>query len=104
MPEIGTSSSMSEVPSLLRLRRRSSDRRDPAVFRFRDTTHHPIGSDDIGDLLKKTKDLVNEFQIEPHKAADEFFKLALDCGVHLMWAQYIEEHIGKMKLRKHSRR
>ncbi len=72
------------------------------IERFSDFAkrNQPIGSDDAGDLLKLAKDLSNEFQIEPHEAADEFLKLALDCGVHLMWAQYVEEHVGKMKLRK----
>ncbi|WP_316202870.1 MULTISPECIES: hypothetical protein [unclassified Bradyrhizobium] len=60
----------------------------------------PIGSDDAGDLLALAKDLTNEFQIEPYEASEEFFKLALDCGVHRIWAQYLEQHIGKMKLRK----
>ncbi len=73
------------------------------VRRFSDFVqrYQPIGSDDVGDLLKLTKDLANEFRIQPHKASEEFFKLALDCGVHLMWAQYLDEHVGKMKLRKH---
>ena len=62
--------------------------------------YEPIGSDDVGDLLKLSKELVNKFSIEPHEAAEEIFKLALDCGVPLMWAQHLEEYVAKMKLRK----
>jgi hypothetical protein len=73
-----------------------------AIKRFSDfcDRNQPVGGSDAGDLLKMAKDLTNEYRIEPHEAADKFFQLALDCGVHVMWASYIEEHIGKMKLRK----
>jgi hypothetical protein len=62
--------------------------------------HEPIGSDDVSDLLRLSKELANKFSIEPHEASEEFFKLALDCGVHLMWAKHLREWIRKMKLRK----
>jgi hypothetical protein len=73
-----------------------------AIKRFSEfvIANRPVGGSDAGDLLKLAKDLANEYRIEPHEAADKFFQLALDCGVHVMWAQYIEEHVGKMRLRK----
>jgi hypothetical protein len=79
-----------------------ADLPNAAIKRFAEFVkrNEPVGGSDVGDLLKLTKDLANENRIEPHEAADKFFQLALDCGVHLMWALYIEEHVGKMKLRK----
>lgn len=62
--------------------------------------YEPIGSDDASDLLRLAKELANKYSIEPSEASEEFFKLALDCGVALMWAKYLKEWVGKMKLRK----
>lgn len=60
----------------------------------------PITSDFVQDLWKFAKELANKFRLEPHDAAEEFFKLCLDCGVPLMHAQHIREVVRKMRLRK----
>lgn len=62
--------------------------------------HEPISSDDVQDLWELAKSLSNQYRLEPHDNAEEFFKLCLDCGVHLMHAAHVRDVVAKMKLRK----
>ncbi|MBP2434094.1 hypothetical protein [Bradyrhizobium elkanii] len=64
-------------------------------FSFFVSQNQPVSRRNVRDVANFADDLASKFRIDFYEAADEFFKLALDCGVHLDWAQYIHDHVSK---------
>lgn len=59
---------------------------------------HLSGSDII-DLTPYCRSCVRQNRLEPHRAADEFFKLAVECGAMPGFAENLLKSIRAVKLR-----
>lgn len=59
---------------------------------------HLTGSD-VLDLIPTAKAVVRSWQLEPHSAAEEFYKLALECGAMPSSANALRKSIRAMRLR-----
>lgn len=55
-------------------------------------------SDDADDLKKECKALIRDFGLDPYEVADEFMKLALECGAAAGHAVSIREAVRKLRL------
>lgn len=53
---------------------------------------------DISDLIPKARAVVRSSQLEPHDAADEFHKLALECGAAPFSAESIRSAVRSVKV------
>lgn len=71
-----------------------------AAFSERVKSLSPISSGDQEELWELAREQLNARRLEPSIVADEYFKLCLDCGVHVMHAKHIREVIKQMRLRK----
>jgi hypothetical protein len=63
--------------------------------RVRDIGH--VSGSDALDLAKDARSEVRRYGLTPHSASDEYYKLALDCGIAQMWANSIRENIRRMR-------
>ena len=66
---------------------------------FRDTVrnHREITSKNITWLAKSTRNIARVYGLEAHEAGDEFYKLALDCGLKHQYAEDIRTAVRKMR-------
>jgi hypothetical protein len=58
---------------------------------------------DVLDLIPTAKAAVRSLQLEPHSAAEEFYKLALECGAMPSSADALRKAIRAMRLGHSSR-
>jgi len=58
-----------------------------------------LGGSDIIDLTPYCRSCVRQNRLEPHRAADEFFKLAVECGAMPGFAENLLKSIRAVKLR-----
>jgi hypothetical protein len=72
---------------------------DGAMEEFRRDVdaHGPITSGDLMPLADCAKRLTRAYQLEPHDAAEEFLKLALDCGLSPFFAEIIREKVKRIR-------
>ncbi|MBI2799309.1 MAG: hypothetical protein HYX63_03315 [Gammaproteobacteria bacterium] len=71
----------------------------PLISRFAETVSdigHVSGSDAL-DLAKEARVEVRRYGMEPRHASEEYYKLALDCGIAQMWANTIRENLRRMR-------
>lgn len=57
---------------------------------------HVSGSDAL-DLAKDARQEIRRYGLDPRDASEEYYKLALDCGIAHMWAKTIRENLRKMR-------
>lgn len=69
-----------------------------AKFKSEASSGHLSGSDVIG-LIPYARSCVRENKLEPLQAADEFFKLAVECGAMPGFAESLRKAIRAIKLR-----
>lgn len=60
----------------------------------------PISGGDTGEICDVARELFSRHRFDAEQFSDELFKLCLDCGVPLMWADHIRGVVRKMRLRK----
>lgn len=53
----------------------------------------PVTSGDIAPLSKTARALVRTHGLTGQQCAEEVYKLALECGIHVMWAQSIRSSV-----------
>lgn len=53
---------------------------------------------DINDLTPFARSCVRTYGLEPHRAADEFFKLAIECGAMPWAAESVRSSVRAVKL------
>lgn len=56
-----------------------------------------VTSSDVVPLGKKAKALTRRYGLKPHEARDEFFKLALDCGLAPHTAVFIRDAVRTVR-------
>jgi len=56
-----------------------------------------VSGSDVEDLRKEARNLTRRFNLEPRDAAEEFFKLALECGMGVDYARSIRDTVRTMK-------
>ena len=56
-----------------------------------------VGPSDALELGKLARDLTRQFGLQPHEASDEFFKLALDCGIYHGHAERIANSVRNIR-------
>lgn len=61
---------------------------------------HGVTSSDVQPLAKHARSLARGLSLEPYQAAEEFYKLALESGIHLMWAPFIRDAVKKLPRRR----
>lgn len=52
---------------------------------------------DINDLTPFARSCVREHRLDPHNAADEFFKLAVECGARPAYADNVRKSVRAIK-------
>ena len=52
-----------------------------------------VTSGDIASLSKTARALVRTHGLTGQQCGEEFYKLALECGIHMMWAQSIRSSV-----------
>jgi len=57
----------------------------------------PVTSGDIAVLRKCARQLTRLHGLAPHKAAEEFFKLALDCGLSADYSTHIRDSVRSVR-------
>lgn len=57
-----------------------------------------LDGEDISDLIPDAKALVRQRRLDPHDAAEEFFKLALECGTSPSSAATLHQSIRAVRL------
>ncbi|MFO1111701.1 MAG: hypothetical protein U1E61_21230 [Bradyrhizobium sp.] len=70
-----------------------------AVTEFRQTATEfgHVGPSDSIELANLARRQVRTYGLLPHEVAEEYFKLALDCGIWVGHALHVEERIRKMR-------
>lgn len=70
-----------------------------AIRRFRDeiTAVGRVSGDDVLDIAKFARDETRRLALAPHDACEEYFKLALDCGVWVSWAFMIRDKVKTIR-------
>jgi hypothetical protein len=70
-----------------------------AVTEFRDVAmiYGHVGPSDSIELANLARRQVRTHGLLPHEVAEEYFKLALDCGIWVSHALHVEERIRKMR-------
>lgn len=58
-----------------------------------------LSGGDINDLTPFARSCVRTNGLDPHTAADEFFKLAIECGASPSYAETIRKSVRTIKLR-----
>jgi hypothetical protein len=54
----------------------------------------PGDSVELADIARRQ---VRAFGLLPHEAAEEYFKLALDCGMWVTYALHVEERVKRLR-------
>ncbi|HBN9879500.1 TPA: hypothetical protein L3958_005479 [Pseudomonas aeruginosa] len=67
-------------------------------FKDESASGHLSGSD-LNDLTPYARSCVRQNLLEPHRAAEEFFKLAVECGALPGLAENLRKSVGAIKLR-----
>lgn len=69
------------------------------MTRFEDEVsgYGPITSGDIMPMCKYARQLTREYGLEPHDAAEEFFKLCLEIDVDLSTAYSVEKSVKSVR-------
>lgn len=67
------------------------------AFRAEVESCGPVTSGDVVPLTKCARRLTREHRLEAHDAADEFYKLALECGLGLSYASAVREYVRKTR-------
>lgn len=78
-----------------------ADLPQPVINDFRSEAERlaPVGPSDAVNLSELAKTLVRKHKLQPQKSWEEFYKLALDCGVYQSHAYSIGETVKKMRVR-----
>ncbi|RYG97028.1 MAG: hypothetical protein EON58_10720 [Alphaproteobacteria bacterium] len=53
---------------------------------------------DVNDLTPHARAFVREYRLDPHRAAEEFFKLAVECGAMPGFAENVLKSVRAVKL------
>lgn len=71
----------------------------PATEKFRATVKRcgQVSSSDIVPLGKAARAIARAHRLQAHDASDEFYKLALDCGIWHSYAEHIRDAVRKMR-------
>lgn len=71
----------------------------PLVDRFSDKVEDlgRVSGSDALDLAKDARNEIRKYGLAPFEACEEYYKLALDCGIAEMWANTIRENLKKMR-------
>lgn len=56
-----------------------------------------ITGSEVNDVSKAARQIARTHRLEPHAAAEEFFKLALEHGAHPMWAKMVYESVRTVR-------
>lgn len=59
-----------------------------------------LSSSDIEDLKEQAKSCIKELRLDPHWAADEFHKLALECAASVSSAATLRQHLRSVRILK----
>ncbi len=72
---------------------------DALTTEFREAVRRcgQVSSSDAIDLANLARRQVRAFGLAPHDVAEEYFKLALDCGVWVSYALHIEDRVRKLR-------
>lgn len=71
-----------------------------AIEKFkREASGGRFSGSDVIDLTPYARSCVRQNHLEPHHAADEFFKLAVECGAMPGFAENLRKSIRAIKLR-----
>lgn len=71
-----------------------------AVSKFKsETSDGHLSGSDVVDLTAYARSYVRQNNLEPYYAADEFFKLAVECGSMPGFAENLRKSIRSVKLR-----
>lgn len=72
----------------------------PAIEKFKSesASGHLSGSD-VNELTPYARSCVRQNFLEPHRAAEEFFKLAVECGAMPAFAENLRKSVRAVKLR-----
>jgi hypothetical protein len=72
---------------------------DTVIEGFIDQVGEPdwVSSGDIAPMRKCARKLVREHGIEKHRASDEFFKLCLEMGLDLSYAEAVRDDVKGMR-------
>ncbi len=71
-----------------------------AEFRKRVRACGHVTSGDVRPLSQCARDLTRAHQLVPYEAAEEFYKLALDCGLDRMYAPFIRDAVKQVRLKR----
>ena len=74
---------------------------DDVIARFEQEVGEPdyFTSGDLEGVRKCTRHLVRQYQLDPHDAAEEFYKLCLDMGLGQMAADSVRRAAKDVKVR-----
>ncbi|HBO4529608.1 TPA: hypothetical protein L4U56_003962 [Pseudomonas aeruginosa] len=67
-------------------------------FKSESRSGHLSGSD-LNDLTPYARSCVRQYLLEPRHAAEEFFKLAVECGAMPGYAENLRKSVGAVRLR-----
>ncbi|WP_165681931.1 hypothetical protein [Metapseudomonas otitidis] len=67
-------------------------------FKSKSVSDHFSGSD-MNDLTPYARECVRQNRMEPHRAAEEFYKLAIECGAMPAFAENLKKSVSAVKLR-----
>ncbi len=72
---------------------------EPVIKAFSDevTKCEPVTSGDIVPLGKSARTQARLYRLSPHSAAEEFYKLALDCGLSQMYASAVRQSVKQAR-------
>jgi len=72
---------------------------DNVIEAFVDQVGNPdwVTSGDITPMCKRARDLVREHRLDKTRASDEFFKLCLEIGLDLSYAQAVRDDVTGMR-------
>lgn len=70
-----------------------------AKRRFREQAERcgPVSSGDAIPLAKFARAETRAFGFPPHEAGEEYFKLAIDCGVRISYALHIRDYVNRTR-------
>jgi len=74
----------------------------PVIEAFSDVVEScgPVTSGDVEILRKNARTLTKQYSLPPHQAADEFYKLVLECGAGQMYADSVRRAVLEVKQKR----
>ena len=74
----------------------------PVIEAFSDVVEScgPVTSGDVEILRKNARTLTKQYSLPPHHAADEFYKLVLECGAGQMYADSVRRAVLEVKQKR----